>query len=209
MGYGYCNIQSKKSDGSTDVGTISIGEGSYFSPRTPAPFAPYVNKNQTYLFDADPDIYDSEKYHHYEDITDVRNFREQFIGTQNYSTTAVFNPTQPGIVISNSFPESPSLNPDDDSIQFKDPWLIDFNDPLHGNKKRNRGTYGAIFQELPSPFYPNYSTYYNGNVYKGIFLGQGLPNWSPPYYTVNANSPQPVTINGRIHNSYFQNWAYD
>lgn len=201
-------FNQKKSDGSTDVGTVSLGEGSYFSPRTPAPFAPYINKNQTYLFDADPDIYNAEKYHHYQNITDVRNFREQFIGTQNYGTTSIFNHTYPGIIIQNVLSEVPSINPPDDTIQFKDPWLRDYNDPLHGNKKRNRGNNGAIFHNLPSPFYPNFTASYSGNVYKGIFLDQPIIS-DQPYYAVNAISPQLVTVQGVIHNCYFQSWAYD
>lgn len=202
-------FNQKKSDGATNVGTVSIGEGSFFSPRTAAPFAPYLNKNQTYLFDADPNIYDSEKYHHYQNITDVRNFREQFIGTQNYGTTSIFNHTYPGIIIQNVLSEVQSINPPDDTIQFKDPWLIDYNDPNHFGKKRNRGTYGAIFQPLPSPFYPNHSTYYNGNIYKGIFLNQDYNDPDQPYYSIKEISPQPVTVQGVIRNCYFQSWTYD
>ena len=51
----------KKSDGSTNVGTVSIGLGSSFSQRYSAPNEFYTNRNETYLFDADPDIYNAEK----------------------------------------------------------------------------------------------------------------------------------------------------
>ena len=46
--------------------------------------------------------------------------------------------------------------------------------------------------------------------HQGVFLKQGYNpdnnQWNPPYYTVKAESPQPVTINGKNHNFYFQNW---
>lgn len=206
------NFIQLKSDGISNVGTVAIGQGSSFSDRLPAPFEFNTNTNDTYLFDADPDIYNSEKYHHYQNITNVRNFREQYIGIQNYSTTASFNPTLAEIIIQNVFVENLSLDPLNDVIQFKDPWLIDYNDPLHGNKKRNRGTYDAIFQNLPSPFYPNYITPYNGNTYKGIFLNQEIaPNNA--YYSVKAAATQNITLYntgnpaGRNHIFYFQNWG--
>ncbi|MCW8805841.1 MAG: T9SS type A sorting domain-containing protein [Ignavibacteriaceae bacterium] len=205
------NFNQLKSDGSTDVGTVSIGQGSSFSDRLQAPFEFNTNTNDTYLFDADPDIYNSEKYHHYQNIINVRNFREQYLGTQNYNTTASFNPTFDDITIQNVFVELPSLNTPDDIIQFKDPWLIDYNDPQHGNKKRNRGQNDAVFQNLPTPFYPDYTTNYNGNSYKGIFLDQD-PQQGLPNYSVRSPIQQPndifISQTGKYHKFYFYNWGW-
>ncbi|MCK9282197.1 MAG: S8 family serine peptidase [Melioribacteraceae bacterium] len=88
------------------------------------------------------------------------------------------------------------------SVEFKDPWLIDDNSQsTYGI--RNRGT-SALFKIRTSPFSADYTTSYNGDVYKGVFLGQGgNPYWIPPYYSVRAQSTQ--TING--YTAYFQNWS--
>lgn len=49
-----------------------------------------------------------------------------------------------------------------------------------------------------------------GATERGIFLNQD-PTFDPalPNYSVKAISPQPITINGRTHTFYFQNWDYD
>ena len=118
-----------------------------------------------------------------------------------------FNYTHSAISIKNNL-EMSSIN-SNDSIYFKDPWLIDYPDPLYGNTLRNRGM-DAPFKKRPSPFYPDYTTSYNGDVYKGVFLNQSGPgsNWQPPYYSVKADYVQniPLQQTGRTHRFYFQRW---
>jgi len=133
------NFKQFKSDGLSTVGTVAIGKESSFSDRYLAPFNFYVSPNQNYLFHADTNIIASEKYRTYDNINDVVNFRNQYLGTVDYSTSAIFNSTFLGITIKNYFLEAPTLDPASDMVQFKDPWLIDYNDPLHGYKRRNRG----------------------------------------------------------------------
>lgn len=96
------------------------------------------------------------------------------------------------------------------TLMFKDPWLADITEPPYG--LRNRGM-DAPFKQRTSPFYPDYTTSYNGDVYKGVFLNQGWPSWQPPYYSVKANAVQDTNLNntgypwGRNHKFYFQNWS--
>ena len=87
----------------------------------------------------------------------------------------------------------------DDLIDFKDPWLVDYNDQPYG--MRNQGI-NAPFKKVPSPFNPSI-----GSQYRGVLLNQsGPPNWNPPYYSINV----PTSINfpdkGGVHNIYLQNW---
>lgn len=85
------------------------------------------------------------------------------------------------------------------AVEFKDPWLIDYPDPNYGNNLRNQGM-SAPFKSVP---------YAQNNIgintaYKGVFLNQGgPPEWVPPYYSVNAPSPQ--VIGG--YESYFSHWS--
>ncbi len=92
------------------------------------------------------------------------------------------------------------------NIQIKDPWYEDYSDPDFGNTLRNRGMGGSIFHSYSSPFILSQNA-----VYKGVFLNQGYNPitqvWTPPYYSVKAESPQEVPINNRTHNFYFQNWT--
>lgn len=83
------------------------------------------------------------------------------------------------------------------NIEFKDPWLIDYPDPLYGNQSRNRGQTNAQWYSKPSPFSPN-TTDPN---YKGVFLNQN-PNTTPNYYTVR---PVNQTVNGLSW--FFWNWV--
>jgi hypothetical protein len=85
-----------------------------------------------------------------------------------------------------------------DSIEFKDPWLVDYHDLPYG--MRNRGM-NAPFKKLPSPFNPSL-----GSQYKGVLLGQGLPNWAPPYYAINIPSSIYLPQTGKTHNLYLQSW---
>jgi hypothetical protein len=59
-----------------------------------------------------------------------------------------------------------------------------------------------------SPFAPDLSTNYSGDIYKGVFLNQsGPPSWTQPYYQVSFPSNQYISINGVNQNIYFQNWT--
>lgn len=91
------------------------------------------------------------------------------------------------------------------AIKFLDPWLEDVQYSPYG--KINQGV-TAPFKQRTSPFYPDYTTNYNGDVYKGVFLDQEISSNSP-YYSVQAISPQTCTLaqTNREHTFYFQNWS--
>jgi hypothetical protein len=88
-------------------------------------------------------------------------------------------------------------------VGFKDPWLIDYPDPIFGNNKRNQGM-SALFYSIP---YAQYNIGISSNN-SGVFLNQGGPdihNPLPPYYSIY--SPQSVSIGGTNHGLYFFNWT--
>ncbi len=91
---------------------------------------------------------------------------------------------------------------------FKDPWFIDdYSDP---KGPRNRGTGTLTETSINFTTIPNITT---NSVHLGVFLNQGLPNWSPPYYSVKTNLTQDLTLYntgnpaGRHHHFIFQNWG--
>ena len=66
----------------------------------------------------------------------------------------------------------------------------------------------AIFDPpLQSPFNPNTNASGAGSEYQGVFLNQGSPNWSPPYYSVRVQQTQAFTVNGQTRDGYFLNWS--
>ncbi len=121
-----------------------------------------------------------EKFNRWNNEQDVRNHREFDIEPGESELTSHFEPTYDGITLQNNFLSAiPGFDPSNDEIAFKDPWLIDYEDPNYGNNERNQGM-SAPFKSRLAPFNPDYTTSYNGDVYKGVFLNQGLPNWHPP-----------------------------
>ncbi|MGB2868063.1 MAG: M43 family zinc metalloprotease, partial [Bacteroidota bacterium] len=87
-----------------------------------------------------------------------------------------------------------------DSVQFQDPWLIDYPDATYGNSLRNQGM-SAPFKSVASAT-NNLGT---GTSYKGVFLNQNSsfdPNL--PIYWVRA--PLAQSISGST--AFFQGWSY-
>lgn len=129
-----------------------------------------------------------------EQLDTVQNHRGFTILPFDENFTSRFHPTHSGITLQNNFLHAPGLNPANDNIAFKDPWLIDYPDPLYGNNERNQGM-SAPFKSRLAPFNPDYSTNYSGDVYLGVFLNQD-PQLTPTYYFVQAPT-QDVTVNGK------------
>jgi hypothetical protein len=174
------------------------------------------NLNSTRTLQGSQKLISSQKYNLWkkgEDIiSDVTNHKS-FVIDESYSgitLTSQFAPAHSGITIKNEFPEVPGLNPPNDSIGFFDPWLIDYPDSLYGNIKRNRGM-DAQFKNRPSPFTPDYSTSYDGDVYNGVFLNQGYnpvnQTWQPPYYKVDIPEDQIISVNGQNRKFYPIGWG--
>ncbi|MCZ7614516.1 MAG: hypothetical protein M5T52_13530 [Ignavibacteriaceae bacterium] len=119
--------------------------------------------------------------------------------------TATFKTSDEGVTIKNNL-ESTGL--DGGSVEFADPWLIDYPDPLFGNTKRNRGMKqtgddALLFYTRQSPFNPS-----NGSQYKGVFLGQD-PSQTSTYYKVGMLEEQTININGQNRKFYPYKWRND
>ncbi|HMN50021.1 MAG TPA: hypothetical protein PKD67_12825, partial [Ignavibacteriaceae bacterium] len=182
----------------TQVGKLRKWEGSeigftpppYINPGTPFDF-PLLS---TQVIQGDQAIYSNEKYNNWnDDKSDVRNHHEFLITPLTTELVSKFEPTYPNVTLKNSLELSSQSG---GNIEFKDPWLVDYPDSLYGNTLRNRGM-DARFKQRTSPFYPDYTTNYNGDVYKGVFLNQGITpqgQWQPPYYSVKANAVQDTNL---------------
>ncbi|MBU0558192.1 MAG: hypothetical protein KKG93_01180, partial [Bacteroidetes bacterium] len=145
-----------------------------------------------------------------DDEVDVTNHHTFTIDPSMQTLTSQFEYTYSGVSVINS---NENTSSSEGLIQFKDPWLIDYPDSLYGYNLRNRGMDDAgpdklEFKSRPSPFYPDSSTSYNGDVYQGVFLLQtpDLNDPGKPYYSVKATSPQPLYVQGKNRQFYFHKW---
>ncbi|PJA98238.1 MAG: hypothetical protein CO128_08360, partial [Ignavibacteriales bacterium CG_4_9_14_3_um_filter_30_11] len=169
-----------------------------------------LNIGDTQVYQANQEIISNQKYNIWkvDGIADSSIMNHHPFQIQNIPSTytAQFYPTYSGVTIQNSI-EGTSVNIG--SIAFKDPWLIDYADPGYGNNLRNRGM-SAPFKTMSSPFIPDYTTSFSGDVYKGVFLNQN-PNFLPnlPNYSVSVQSPQTIYLSAdnKDHTFYFQNWS--
>ncbi|MEP0862290.1 MAG: S8 family serine peptidase, partial [Ignavibacterium sp.] len=150
-----------------------------------------------------------EKFIHWEDNLATtsdwyRNWDTIGLKTSTNLVAARFIPKYSNVIIKNSLEGTASTG---DSLYFSDPWLTDINEQPYG--LRNQGL-SAPFKQRQSPFYPDYTTSYNGDVYKGVFLNQN-PTFDPtlPIYSVKADAVQdiPLQQTGRTHKFYFQGWS--
>lgn len=139
---------------------------------------------------------------------DVKNHHSFSFDSDPIFLTSQFKKTYTGITIKNNLE---ATGVDGGSVEFKDPWFIDFPDPAYGNTLRNGGMDQASWRNRASPFSPNSTTLYeNGQKYNGVFLDQsGPPLWSPPYYTVRSPQEMYLSQTGRTHKFYLQSWTYD
>jgi hypothetical protein len=194
----------------TQVGKLRKWEGTQFTQY------PFINPGTQFVFpvnsvqtiQGDQAIYSNEKYNNWNaDKTDVNNHHVFPINTQTNILTSKFEGTQSGITIKNNL-EATGI--DGGEIRFKDPWLIDYADPDYANTLRNRGMDNdgpdkLEFKTQTSPFSPDYTSPFNGDVYKGIFTGQ-LFN-SGTYYSVGSLSEQTINVNGQNRKFYPFKWS--
>ncbi len=153
---------------------------------------------------ANQSIHFNQKYNNWEgDLTNVVNHYTHYITTDTDELWSNFLPTHTGIIIKNSL-EGTSLSFDNNiDVKFKDPWYIDYPDPLYANKPRNRGMSGAIFYNFTNSFSPT-------GDYKGIFLNQSGPedNWVGTYYKVGTpNEFHTSSVHGENRSFYFGKWS--
>ncbi|GAB4287703.1 MAG: hypothetical protein Kow0098_04630 [Ignavibacteriaceae bacterium] len=193
------------------VGVLRKWEGTQF---TDPPFNPGssfyfpVSSDQTIL--GDQTIISNQKYNKWVrnsvNESNVINHHSFTIQSFDNNFTSRFEPTQSGITIKNSL-EGTTI--DGGAVEFRDPWFIDYPDPNFANQLRNRGMDNALFYSRTSPFYPDYTTSYNGLTYKGVFLNQDYNIPCNPYYKVKSPAYQDINLGGEIgtRRFYFQNWS--
>ena len=179
------------------------------------------NKNKIETFKGLQELVDSpsEKYYQWNNLNNVTNHKSFLLDNIITEFVSNFKQVYSNVTIKNEYPEVSGLNPTYDNIDFKDPWLIDYPDPnfpkpTGGYYLRNRGMKQSgndalIFKSRPSPFTPDYSTNYNGDIYKGIFLNQN-PTFDPnlPIYSIRSQV-QDVFLSqtNRWHKFFCYEWT--
>ena len=193
-------IDQKLEDEITSIGTVGYWENNSFSDYE-VPYQIDLRIGYISTFRGTQVIVSNQKYNHWnENLEGIINHHEFEIYETTSSLTSFLKKTQGNIVIKNDLSGITG-----GTIDFKDPWLIDYPDPLYGNNKRNRGM-SAPFKSRPSPFNPDYTTPYNGDVYQGVFLNQDYGDPGVPYYSVRAPQTQVIPFHGQDITWYFQGW---
>jgi hypothetical protein len=204
-------VDQKREDGTIITGsTIKRWTGGAFQTYSVPATIPVTYGTNEFLRGSDALVTSpNEKFSKWDNYSDgiiQREFEIEFGTTELVSR---FGKTYSGVTIQNSYPEVSGLNPSNDMIKFKDPWLLDAVDTSHSSSKINRGV-NALFKDRTSPFYPDLSTSYGGDVYKGIFLNQTPDPNNPtiPYYSISNSISQDIYLSqtSKTHKFYFQNW---
>ncbi|MBN2367201.1 MAG: S8 family serine peptidase, partial [Calditrichaeota bacterium] len=139
------------------------------------------------------------KYHYWNELDDglilIKN--EFDVIPDNLFITAYFNEPFEAVLRANLISAG---NNDQEQINFKNPWLIDFNHTAYG--LRNRGM-NAPFLAYDSPFEISLDS-----DHKGVFLNQGNPPyWDNPHYSVRAEQEPVIPFHGQNITWYFQGWG--
>ena len=188
-------FQALRSNGSTESG-VHAEHWMYVVGLWNPNFARWLTVNQDERLRSSPGFLttNNDKFHYWNnDQTLVLNHNHFYYEDDNIEDLiARYNTSYGGVTIQYNFDGFAG-----DLIEFKDPWLVDYDEQPYGI--RNQGM-DAPFKILPSPFSPSL-----GSQYKGVLLGQGLPNWAPPYYSISI--PSSITISGQTHNLYLQSWS--
>lgn len=131
-----------------------------------------------------------EKFYNWNDVgTDILNHREYVLSPGTTAIYAKFGINYEGwYTLKNVLVDNASASSSTTTIEFRDPWLADYQDPAHGNQKRSRGQQDAIWHQFYSPFTPAFSnTGVDGQAYayRGLFPGQN-PGGQLPYYSIRV-----------------------
>ena len=205
-------VDQQRSNGTRLSGTtVGRWNGEAFYPLniTNAPATISVNVGSTEVLKSFQELVFSptEKYRtwtnaNHVEYSDVSNHRGFNITSELTGLISKFHETYSGVTIRNILPEA---NLSGGVIQFKDPWFIDYLDPLY-DSKRNRGP-DAVFMQRTSPFVIDYSTQYeNGSKYQGVFFNRPIIS-GYPFYSIKAVN-QPMNLGGSIgtRNFSFFKW---
>ena len=168
----------------------------------------FLTENHDAIIRAKPNYIDSlqEKFHHWNyDASNIIHYKSFFIDTtQGQSITAQYISVKWNVVIKTVLMDG--LESDYDSIQFKDPWVVDTTDYRFYTTPCGYHSLGMLtpFLSESSIFQPTFTS-----KYQGVFLNQGWPNWEPPYYSVQASPQQIIPFHGQSIIWYFQCWRGD
>ncbi len=198
-------INQRLSNG-VQVGSIGRWQSNAFL-ETPvgsngAQFSSFIGANEILRSSRDlfPNGTASEKYNNWNLSSNIVNPQQLLVLPDNSSFTANLREAASGAQLRAELIDAPNFAWG--TIGFKDPWLIDFNDPPYG--LRNRGM-AAPFYDRSSPFAPDLTTAYpvqsGSATYKGVFLNQVVSGGT--YYSARAQSSQ--TIGG--YTGDFLGWA--
>jgi hypothetical protein len=187
----------------TQVGTIGRWNGSVFPTARLNPGNTITASiNGTEVLQGEQTISSCEKYNEWKrnflSEPNILNHHEFLIRSNDNNFTSQFQPTNPATIQAQLIDGGNSGG----SVEFKDPWLIDYPDPNYGNNLRNQGMSAPFKSVAYNPNEPNLGL---NTSYKGVFLNQWYDVPNNPYYTVRAQQEQ--TINGV--KGYFVNWSGD
>ncbi len=196
-------VDQKLHDGTTTVDSIDRWQSSSFV-RHPADttFSFSVGTNE--VLRGTLRIISSQKYNNWSSNsvvqTDVTNHHLFGITSQTSQLTSDLVPTNSGNVIKAELIDAPNYT-SGSTVQFSDPWLRDTTD---GYGTRNRGM-SAPLKERSSPFHPDLTTSFSGDVYQGVFLNQN-PRNNVPYYSVGVDN-YPSVYGSAWNNAQFLTWT--
>jgi len=201
-GYGMVDAEAATSDISvtlyqllddniTSVGTIGRWNNSNFDTRYTSGQSISVYEGAIEVLQGDQSVYSGQKYNVWERNSsrelDVINHHPFIIQSYDHNFTSQFAPTHPATIqaqlIDGGSPGG--------YVEFKDPWLIDYPDPLYGNNLRNQGMSAPFKPVAYDPKQPNLGL---NTQYKGVFLNQTPDPQNPnaPYYSVRAPQEQMI-----------------
>ncbi len=188
-------MDQKLEDGLTTVGTVARWNTNAFVPFSSLPATPSFTIDGDEILRADQSIISGQKYKRWNDDPNVVNHHRFDIDGNMNRFVSNFDLVCDATVGS-ALLETGTLSA---SIDFYDPWLIDFADSLYGFNLRNQGM-SAPFKAVQSA-QNNLST---NTAYKGVFLNQDYNIPGAPFYSLRAPSVQ-ENMNG--FTGYFQGWT--
>jgi hypothetical protein len=201
-------IDQTLADNQTTVGTVQRwrSSASAFEEILPIHMTYEWQTNVTQVVKADQGLYldqssVNEKYNNWSTLPDVVNHHQFDINASTPPLISYFKQAKCPVTITSALMELPGTT--GDSIDFKDPWFIDYLDSQHANQLQNEGM-NAPYRRRGVPFTPDFTTpYEQSQKYNGVFLGHNSTfDPSFPIYSVNAPTR---TIGGITF--YFQSWS--
>ncbi|MEW6510292.1 MAG: hypothetical protein AB1428_04970 [Bacteroidota bacterium] len=197
----------QKNEQDQTVGTVQrFGSEGLFIDVLPLGQTFDFSVNSTQVLRADQNLYSGQKYNKWSKDDSVTNHRP-FVMTGSFPAELVarLKTAQGNVSIKAELLDAPGTI--GGTVDFRDPWYIDYDDPAYDNTRRNRGMYSAVFRSRDvgtAGFHPDFSTPYPEGMYNGVFLNENV-NWLPdrPNYSVGAPATQ--SISGI--ESYFLNWG--